>query len=73
MDGSADLHLDVDLVGYPDPSDAPHRPLPGVHLDEAFVPPHLEAVPGVATLLAGRPARWHHELLRRQGDGGPLA
>ena len=51
-DCSADLHLDVDLVGHLDPHDAPHNPLPGVHLDEALVHPHLEPVPGVAAVPA---------------------
>ena len=65
--GDGDLNLDSRLDG--DGSDLLHDLGGGVQVQDALVDAHLEAVPGVGSLTAGRLAGHDLELLGGQAHG----
>ncbi len=64
-----ELDLDRDLFGHLDAHDLPHRPLVGLHVDQALVHAQLPPVPCRRSLTIGRFSRGHNYPARGEGDG----
>src|SRR6266571_7502576 len=63
-----EFYLDENVVRGSNPHQSFQKPLIRVHIDEAFVDPHLPLVISVRALTRGRLSSRDHQLLGRERD-----